>query len=95
MNENIIKDKIKALDTNNIIADLFVYNRGNLIQITSNTFECYYDFENISYYLTNNILYSEKDKVNNIKILRDTLDFLENNLEKIKVIIKEVLECKQ
>lgn len=93
MNTEKIKQQIKELDKNNIITDLVVIVRKNMLYITADIFECYYyfNFDTIELHLMHNALYSEKYKVNNIKIMKDTLDFLENNTAKIKAIIKNNL----
>lgn len=98
MNTELIKQKIKELDTNNIISNLDVYNAPDRIEIVSDIFCLYYyedDYLNDKYYsggvLTiwnETTIINNYRECNNIKLMKDTLDFLENNLEKIKQIIK-------
>lgn len=94
MNTEKIKQQIKELDKNNIITDLVVIARKEMLHITADTFECYcyFNFDYIELCLMNNVVYNEEYKVNNIKIMRNTLDFLENNIDKIKAIIKNNLQ---
>lgn len=94
MNKELIKQQIKELDKNNIISALEVIETEDYIEITTDLFEIYSNPYGIKYYFDNNCIYSERYekngyKQNNIKTMKDALDFLENNLDKINQIIKD------
>ena len=68
------------------------YDVGRYIDIKTNLFECYATYDDIVYFPAEFRLHSEKDiERNNIKRMRDTLDFIENNSDKINGIIRVTL----
>lgn len=90
--EDKLKQAIKALDTNNLITSISIKDVGRYIDIKTNLFECYATYDDIVYFPAEFRLHSEKDiERNNIKRIRDTLDFIENNSDKINGILRVTL----
>lgn len=95
MNENIkekIKEKIKELDTNKFIDWIEVEINEKSAYIVSNIFQITNSTDYMHILLTAKILYDDMKQINDFGKYRSVIDFLENNIDKIKAIIKECIQ---